>query len=74
MSAPAKFAGITKFDCASACNVNGCVIAAGRPHCLHPLKGAMPEHFRNDPAIQQLYHEACTALGIIPETTEGIGT
>jgi len=65
--------GITKLDCATACNVDGCVIAAGRPQCMHPLKGGVPHHCKNDPAIQQLYGQACAVLGVrnVHEIPEG---
>jgi hypothetical protein len=42
----------------------GVVIAGGKPFCMHPCKGGIPEGFKNDPAIQETYTEACTALGI----------
>jgi hypothetical protein len=59
-----KLTGLSKTDCAAGCSVNGCVIADGHPHCMHPLKGGVPFNFKNDPAIQKLYTDACSALGV----------
>jgi hypothetical protein len=59
-----KLAGLTKVDCAAGCNADGCVIADGKPFCMHPCKGGVPFKFKNDPAIQKIYTEACTALGV----------
>jgi hypothetical protein len=59
-----KLAGITKVDCPVGCNVNGCVVAAGHPFCMHPCKGGVPYNFKNDPAIQKTYSDACAALGV----------
>ena len=42
----------------------GCVIADGKPHCMHPCKGGVPFNFKNDPAIQKIYADACSALGV----------
>ncbi len=57
-------AGLTKVDCPIGCNADGCVIGAGKPHCMHPCKGGVPFNFKNDPAIQKIYTEACTVLGV----------
>jgi hypothetical protein len=67
-------AGIRKDSCPAACNVNHCVIAAGRPFCFHPCGSGVPFNFKNDPAIQKIYAEACTMLGVknLHEITEGI--
>lgn len=59
-----KLSGLTTLDCASACTAEGCVIAAGQPHCMHPCKGGVPEAFRSDPAIQAVYDDACIKLGV----------
>jgi hypothetical protein len=59
-----KLAGITKVDCPVACSVDGCVVAAGKPYCMHPCKGGVPYNFKNDPAIQKTYADACSALGV----------
>ncbi len=59
-----KLAGLTKNDCAIGCSATGCVIADGRQHCMHPCKGGVPFTFKDDPAIQKLYADACMALGV----------
>jgi hypothetical protein len=59
-----KLAGLTKVDCAAGCNEAGCVIADGKPYCMHPCKGGVPQKFKDDPAIQQVYADACSALGV----------
>ena len=59
-----NLAGLTKVDCAAACNANGCVIAAGKPYCFHPCKTGVPFNFKDDPAIQKIYADACAALGV----------
>jgi hypothetical protein len=56
--------GITKSDCATACNANGCVIGGGRPRCMHPCKSGIPIELLNDRAIQDAFDAACTALGV----------
>jgi hypothetical protein len=55
--------GITKTDCATACNANGCVIGA-RPRCMHPCKSGIPIELLNDRAVHAAFDEACTALGV----------
>jgi hypothetical protein len=59
-----KLAGLTRVDCGAGCTESGCVIADGRPRCVHPLKAGVPFDLKNDPSIQKLYADACTALGI----------
>jgi hypothetical protein len=59
-----KLSGLTKVDCAIGCTPTGCVIADGKPHCMHPCKGGVPFNFKNDPAIQKIYADACSALGV----------
>jgi hypothetical protein len=59
-----NLAGISKVDCPAACTVDSCVIAAGRPFCFHPCGSGVPFNFKNDPAIQKIYAEACTVLGV----------
>jgi hypothetical protein len=59
-----KLAGLTRADCAVGCTASGCVIADGRPHCMHPCKSGVPSTFKDDPTIQKLYADACGALGI----------
>lgn len=59
-----ELTGLTKDDCAAGCSASGCLIAAGRPHCMHPLKGGVPFNFKYDPAIQTNYADACKALGV----------
>jgi hypothetical protein len=63
MSAPNQLAGITRDQCATACNRDGCVIS-GKPHCAHPMKGGLPIQLLNDRPIQEAFDNACTALGI----------
>jgi hypothetical protein len=69
-------AGITKDACATACNIGGCEIAGGRPHCMHPLKGGVPHEHKSDPAILESYAQACTVLGVknVNQPAEGIVT
>jgi hypothetical protein len=31
---------------------------------MHPCKGGMPPNFKNDPAIQVNYAQACELLGV----------
>ena len=59
-----KLTGLTKVDCAASCSATGCVIADGRPQCMHPCKGGVPFTLKNDPAIQRLYADACSALSV----------
>jgi hypothetical protein len=59
-----KLAGLTKIDCPTGCNADGCVIAAGHPHCMHPCKGGVPQAFKNDASIQKTFADACSALGV----------
>lgn len=54
--------GISKEECATACNADGCVISK-RPFCFHPLKGGMSFAF-SDPVVRAAYDEACTAIGV----------
>lgn len=54
--------GITKTDCATACNANACVIG-GRPRCMHPKKSGIPIELLNDRAIHEAFDEACRAIG-----------
>jgi hypothetical protein len=58
------FAGLTKENCATACNETGCVLAAGRPQCMHPCKGALPRNLKDDPALLKLRADACAHLGV----------
>ncbi len=55
-------AGISKVDCATACNREQCIISK-RPFCFHPLKGGQTFAF-TDPAVCTAYDEACTMLGV----------
>ena len=59
-----KFPGLSREDCPAACKANGCVLAAGRPFCFHPCKGAVPKAFANDPEAQELQAAARAVLGI----------
>jgi hypothetical protein len=59
-----NLAGLTKVDCAAGCKADGCVIAGGKPHCMHPCKGGVPFNFKDDPAIQKIYADACSAIGV----------
>lgn len=59
-----KLSGFSRVDCPIGCSINGCVIADGKPFCMHPCKGGVPFNFKNDPEIQKLYAEACSALGV----------
>jgi hypothetical protein len=74
MKIPAEFAGISKDNCATACNVERCVISK-RPFCFHPLKGGMSFAF-SDPDVRASYGDACDALGVknihAIETGEGV--
>jgi hypothetical protein len=56
-------AGMTKLDCPTACNREGCVIGLGMPVCMHPLKSGIPNNLINNLAIQESYEAACIALG-----------
>jgi hypothetical protein len=62
MTAQNPLEGMTKLDCATACNRERCVISK-RPFCFHPLKGAMTFAF-TDPAVVSAYAEACEVLGV----------
>jgi hypothetical protein len=57
-------AGMTKLDCPTACNINGCVVGLGKPVCMHPLKSGIPNNLINDLAILESYDAACIALGV----------
>jgi hypothetical protein len=57
-------AGIKKDSCPSACRIDHCVIAAGRPLCFHPCGSGVPFNCKHDPAVQKIYAEACTVLGV----------
>ena len=57
-------AGITKQGCPSACTIDHCVIAAGRPWCFHPCGSGVPSNFKHDPAVLKVYADACVALGV----------
>ncbi len=59
MSADSKFAGLTRENCATACNEQGCIMGAGRPRCFHPMKGALPLHLANDEELMRLRSQAC---------------
>jgi hypothetical protein len=61
---PPEFAGITRLNCPTACNINGCVIALGRPVCTHPLKSGIPNNLLGDLSVQESYDRACIALGV----------
>ena len=67
-------AGIRKDSCPTACNLNHCVIGAGRPLCMHPCMSGVPHQHKNDAAIQKIYAQACTVLGVknVHEITQGI--
>jgi hypothetical protein len=59
-----NFTGMTRTTCAAACNVDGCVVAAGKPLCMHPCMSGVPHKFKADPEIQTIYAEACVVLGV----------
>ena len=59
------FQGLSRDDCAKACDATGCVLGGNRwPRCLHPLKGGPPVELLNDPATQQVYAAACAEIGV----------
>jgi hypothetical protein len=55
--------GLTRENCASGCNKDGCVIT-GLQRCCHPLKGGLPIERLNDPAAMAAFADACTAIGV----------
>ena len=57
-----NLAGLTKSQCATACNAKACVIG-GRPRCLHPCFSGIPNELLNDLGIHEAFDQACTALG-----------
>jgi hypothetical protein len=57
-------AGISKTACPTACNIERCVISAGRPLCFHPCGSGVPFNFKNDPEIQKIYADACKILDV----------
>jgi hypothetical protein len=59
-----KLSGLTRVDCAIGCSEKGGLIGAGQPHCMHPCKGGVPPNFKNDPAVQVNYAQACELLGV----------
>jgi hypothetical protein len=61
--------GLTRDNCATACNEKGCAIT-GLPRCCHPLKGGPPIDRLNDPAIMAAFANACTAIGVSNAYTE----
>lgn len=51
---PSELAGISVTNCATGCNVDGCVIS-GKPYCAHPHKGGLQGvDMRNDAALGRL--------------------
>lgn len=58
-----KLAGLTKQDCADACNKDGCAIT-GLPRCCSPNKGGLPIECLSDPQIMDDYDAACQKLGM----------
>ena len=57
------FAGLTKDACPAACTANGCILISA-PWCGHPCKGGIPARFKDDPAIQKTFAEACELLAV----------
>ena len=58
-----NLSGLTRENCAAACNAERCVIG-GRPRCLHPGKSGIPIELLNDRATHEAFDEACRALGV----------
>jgi hypothetical protein len=57
--------GMTKRDCAKACNADRCVVS-GRAHCFHPMMSGMGAADKN-PDVQAAYASACQLLGVKTE-------
>jgi hypothetical protein len=66
--------GLTKRDCAKACNADCCVITE-LPNCAHPCMGGV-QHALKSSAILARYAVACKAIGVrnIHEIMEGIAS
>lgn len=59
--APTEFAGMSAFDCCTACNAEGCVIT-GIAACAHPNKGGLQAGLMRNPAVLSRYERAKKAL------------